>query len=424
MKKLIFCITFSVLTLFSCKEKDVVNPDNNNNGALNVLNDKSTFETIYDTAHVKKEFSGGLLGRMGIEDFTVSGNVLNLYYYTTVPTQQSESVEYFRTLFNMLTKQHTPMPAKAGAFGVLPPTSFGKPKFVYFPYSNILTCLQVGGGNGFLRYFHVNNDVNMVFETTNNALGSEDIARKHFVCNPSMAPGSGVSYGTFSSWLTNTPFGVGAKFQMFFAPPATSHIVGLNDVYKDASDNEHFLSFLCGTDSLFVEKYTYTHYGSSTVNPTYTTTKIAKLKHTQPITNIGYTRIRHYSTDGKKIAFGFVDMQTLKIYTYTYNYETNTLTQNLANATLDYASTDSDIDLDDDANVYYSGYASNGSNKNGVSIYKKSLTNPATVVGNDNFLKSGSVEKLKFINGKIYVVVIANQTGTTPIHQISVVKQK
>ncbi len=421
MKKQI--ISFAILTLafiMSCK-KETLKTDGDIS-AINVLNNGSQFEIVYDTAHAKMQFSNGVYGRMGVGDFTVSGNNLNLYYYTTVPTQGVESKFYFRHSSNLVTKKVLAQPVNAGTFGT---TDVGA-TYVYFPYTNILTAINKGGGNGYLRYFNVSNDVEMYFESSNNSLGTEDIAKRHFVCNPGLYPGWGFIYGTFSNWKTNSPFGVGAKFNMFYAPPATiqaGSYAGLNDVYRDASDKEHFLSFLIGTDSLYAIEYNYTDYGNSTTNPIYTTKTLAKLKITQtfPLTGL---RLRHYSFDGKKISFGLQNLQTPMINTFTYNYETNDFTQNLSNAKLDYADTDSDIDLDDDGNVYYTGYASNGSNTNGVSIYKKSFSSAASIVGSDNFLKSGTINKLKYLEGRVYLVVISDQTGTPPVHQISVLRQK
>ena len=114
-------------------------------------------------------------------------------------------------------------------------------------------------------------------------------------------------------------------------------------------------------------------------------------------------------------------MTTGRCWSFTYDAPSNTLTKVLDNAPLSFAGPDSDFDVDELGNAYYTGYAGNGTNQAGVSIYKKSAV-AETVVGGDNVLKYGTVVKLKLLNGKVFFVVTGRRTGTD-ITQLSILKQ-
>jgi hypothetical protein len=134
--------------------------------------------------------------------------------------------------------------------------------------------------------------------------------------------------------------------------------------------------------------------------------------------------LRQYAPDGKSMSFALIDRISNTANTYTYNFENNTLQQILSNATLDYFGTGSDLALDENGIVYYSGYAANGSNTNGVSVYKKTNAAQSQLVGSDDFLVSGKIVKLKCLNGKVYMAVTADQTDPeAKIHQISIIRQ-
>jgi len=95
----------------------------------------------------------------------------------------------------------------------------------------------------------------------------------------------------------------------------------------------------------------------------------------------------------------------------------------LDGASLLYGSeTDSDIAFDEHGNMYYTGYANNGANKQGISIYKIS-TGSQTLVGSDNFLKFGEVIKIKYLSDIIYLAVQGRKAGTQ-VQQLSILKQK
>jgi hypothetical protein len=116
------------------------------------------------------------------------------------------------------------------------------------------------------------------------------------------------------------------------------------------------------------------------------------------------------------------ELNSNKRSTYVYNFETNVLSQNLKNVLLEYSDANSKLDLDDNGDIYYTGYSNNGINTNGVSVYKKSGNSNAVMVGSDNILKFGTVVKLKVLLGKVYLAVSGKQTGKD-VYQLSIIKQ-
>jgi hypothetical protein len=68
------------------------------------------------------------------------------------------------------------------------------------------------------------------------------------------------------------------------------------------------------------------------------------------------------------------------------------------------------------------GYAANGTNTNGVSIYKKTTGGSVSLVGQDNILKFGAVVKLKTLMGKVFIAVTGKKTGTSA-YQLSIIKE-
>ncbi len=83
----------------------------------------------------------------------------------------------------------------------------------------------------------------------------------------------------------------------------------------------------------------------------------------------------------------------------------------------------SDVDLDEAGNLYYTGYAKNGSDKTGTSVYKISAGGASSLVGSDGFLKYGTPVKLKYLHGKVYLGVVGTRPETG-YRQITVLRQK
>jgi len=128
-------------------------------------------------------------------------------------------------------------------------------------------------------------------------------------------------------------------------------------------------------------------------------------------------------TDGKILGILFKNESSKKYWTYSFNFNTKVITKGLENVILDYSGDCSDIDLDEIGNIYYSGFAANGVNKVGVSIYKKGIDGQTTRIGADDFLKFGTIIKLKALMGKVYFALNGKKTGFDK-YQLSVLKQQ
>lgn len=135
--------------------------------------------------------------------------------------------------------------------------------------------------------------------------------------------------------------------------------------------------------------------------------------------------IRHYSVDGSIMSFALRNFVDYKYSTFVYNFNTKEFKTVVDNVSLNYGDPNgSDVDIDETGNLYYTGYANNGANKEGISVYKISVGNSTTLVGTDDFLKYGTVVKLKYLHGKIYMAVSGKKSGYDTIHQLSLIKQK
>ncbi len=171
-------------------------------------------------------------------------------------------------------------------------------------------------------------------------------------------------------------------------------------------------------DSVIAYKFQYSDTSNGIV------TRYAKTGQLTPTGygNVIYTTQRHYSAGGKKLVMMVRDDDNKKYWTYTYNHTTETLAAVLSNVDLPYSGEGSDLDMDDDGNVYYTGVSGNGSGA-GVSIYKRSPSG-ATLVGSDDFLKFGTVSKLHYLNGKVHMVVTGSVSGTDFWKQVAYITQK
>jgi hypothetical protein len=136
-----------------------------------------------------------------------------------------------------------------------------------------------------------------------------------------------------------------------------------------------------------------------------------------------YKTIRHYSTDGNILGMMIMKENTKQVWTCSYNFNSKVLTKGLDGVSIEYSGSGADFDIDEIGNVYYTGYAGNGSNTSGVSIYKKAVSGAVNLIGSDNLLKFGEVVKLKVLRGKVYFAVVGKRTGSTN-YQVSILKQE
>lgn len=387
--------------------------------AVNVLNDNSGYTAVYDSTH-SMGAAYGQLSSIGVYDFTIeNGTQLNLAYFTEMPTQQDPLITSVRISKNLNTGQFVPLPGGVGTISGAANKSGSTTRAQFFQYTNLLCKylnIQSGG-------FGSNNGLSFLVDVSGgasspNPCGIADVCFRHVVGN------SGAGFGYFSKGANLTP-SYGSALTMFNGAIGSqakiNYFLGgtLHEVYTGNGANE-FFAIGVAADSVKVFKFNYTSFGTATTYPVYTYSMIQSAA--TKCAYVPFDKItRHYSSNGKTLSFMLNDANNL-VSTYVYNFETNTLSQNLKQATLEYSGTGSDMDLDENGDVYYTGYAGNGSNTNGVSIYKKSGNAAPVLVGTDNILKFGEVIKLRILNGKVYFAVTGKQSGKD-IYQLSLIKQ-
>lgn len=409
----VLCIA---IAFTSCKKED--NPDVNPDGTLNVLNDNSGYTSLFDTS-ITLGGANGSISEIGVKDFTLENNTqLNLIAYTVLPTQQSPLEVPFRLSRNITTGQAVSVPGYVNMYPLPLNIAYDKVYSQFFPYSNIYTVFAEKNGMG-----HFYGDVDAEVTTgIGNPMGTGDFSYRYPVFN------SGGFYGHFSRVLGQPQIGeiytvfragIGDNFNLNYYRFSCLH-----EVYNDNGTNRYFALGVTA-DSIQVFEFNFTSFGDNNNYPVFTTAMVNAMPVNASMASWFEDRtVRHYSTDGKILSFMVTELNTNLRSTFVYNFETNTLTQNLAQASLEYAAAGSDIDVDENGDVYYTGVAGNGGNANGVSVYRKSGNAASVVVGSDNFLKTGTVVKLKVFSGKVYLAVSVSPDGSSfGAYQLSVVKQ-
>lgn len=413
---LLFTIA-TALFLSSCEEEKSNLPYDPSigNAPIGVINDNASYTKIYDTS----AYLGGANGapsNIGVFDFTIENELqLNAVFYTSLPTQQSPLVVPFRISRNLNSGQSIAIPSNAGQFPQNLNIAYDKVIRQFFPYSNIYSTLVEKNGMGqFLG------DIDgTITGGIGNPVGQGDFSFRYPVFN------SGGFFGQFSRLSSGNPE-IGASFTLFRAGIGSQadlnyyRVSCLHEVYDNNGTKEYY-AIGVAADSVKVFKINFSFMGDNNNYPVFEPELIKAIPTNVP----GWLEersLRHYSKDGKILSFMITELNSNKRSTYVYNFATNTLTQNLDNVTLEYADAGSDIDIDENGDLYYTGFAGNGSNTNGVSVYKKNGNAASVLQGSDNFLKFGTVVKLKYLLGKVYVAVSGKQSGKD-VYQISLLRQ-
>lgn len=411
--------------LSSCKKEEIeIEQEPKTPTPISVLKDGAMFETVFDEAQTRSVFSGGFYGKIGLYDFTIENNQnLHLAYYVTTPTQQDDIYSLVRKSIDLSNRAEIPQPKFAGIKQPFSVTSYGYPTYRYLSYSNVLAGIQSGpSSDNYTTYLIVSQDLEVISQPPGH-LGPWDASFGHIVRNTEP-----LKDGTFSTTGAYKYPIILDGLTMFRSPrqwrPGNTPIIGLNNVYLRDNWLWEYSTVQIDQDSVFVIKYEYTQFNDNNGMPTYTAQTINKIPQLNSLDFQGtnFYTIRHYSPDGSVMTCAYINSTTNKISTYRYDIKNNVLEQKLSNVSLEYSGQGSDIELDEDGNIYYSGYANNGNNTSGVSIYKKSSSSLPTIVGSDDFLKAGTVVGIKYLFGKVYIAVTANQTN--PVHQISIIRQK
>jgi len=432
-------IYFSILLFFSCeKEQTTESPANGNDAykPVNVLNEKAGFEHVWDTTRLMQ-----FLGRYGMSDMTIEDNHL-LHFVFTERLTGTGVRSYHRNTIDLNTKKTVPLPKDAAQYpDFVNFLNGGETKLVvdnFRPYTNqyimVLAQYISGFGPRGTRLL-VSGDAQYISEvgaypsnpplnqTDDAALGYRDLSMGAFpstiysfygaVNNPQpyLITGLRLAYGRYHSIGTYKSDNLGTLKTLF----TEVRLPGKNTVFVATKDNQ-----------LLVGEYM--QIGLPVYQTETPTTLVASIPYTRYEEVINkyegeYKIERHYSKDGKQMGLFFQHPDTKKYYSFTYNFVSKVIKKVLDGVILEYGDDEkSDVAYDEQGNLYYTGFAGNGSNKLGISIYKVS-TAGHSLVGTDNFLKFGEVVHLKYLLGKVYVTVQGTKTGTS-VQQLTILRQK
>ncbi len=413
----ILVLIIAIGTITGCEEKSTIEPYDPSKGyaPIGVLNDNTSYTNIYDTA-VFLSGANGSLSNIGVYDFTIEENrQLNAVFFTSLPTQQSPLIIPHRFSKNLINNQMVAVPSTVNQFPQNLNIAYDKVIRQFFPYSNIFSSLVEKNGMGQF----VGDIDGTITGGIGNPQGQGDFSFRYPVFN------SGGFYGNFSRLNSGNPE-IGSSFNIFRAGIGSNanlnyyRVSCLHEVYNNNNSKEYYAIGVT-VDSVHVFKIDFSFFGDNNNYPVFTASMINAIQ-TNVIGTLEDRTLRHYSPDGKILSFMITELNTNKRSTYVYNFETNVLTQNLDKVSLEYADASSDIDIDENGDIYYTGFAGNGSNMNGVSVYKKSGASPSVLYGSDNFLKFGTIVKLKILFNNVYLAVSGKQSGKD-VYQISFIKQ-
>lgn len=428
------------LSFISCIQDDedkIEAPAENAYDPVNVLRDNADFEHVWDTTMFMQTF-----GRYGMSDMTIENDHLLHFVFIENSIGGVNGYESFhRRSVDLNTKKVIPLPQGAKQYPDLKNfiSANGEMRqklhvHAFRPYTNFyyMALMTYSGSQGG-TYIHVSGDASYIglggvvgrthlgsFENYDLELGYRNMSIYHYPNmvysfvginpnpNPYLLTGLRLLWGGFATIGPHT-FNNGDNFRPLYSETE----MGKSTLFATTKDNKLIVAEYMPTDlpeQSFVET---------------PATLVASVPYTPYYPNFTGTAktYRHYSKDGKQMGLFVYHPDSQKYYSFTYNFQTKSLQKVLDGVSLTYGNeTGSDVAFDEQGNLYYTGYANNGNNKEGISIYKISSSGH-TLVGTDNFLKFGEVVKLKYLLGKIYIAVQGRKTGTQ-VQQLSILKQK
>jgi hypothetical protein len=416
MKKIIYIGLFASL-LTACTEEKTVAPVEqvNTTDPVNVLQDNSGFSHVYDDIMVLSSATAAPPS-MGVLDFTVeNNNLLHLAYYYSQPSQQDVFATNKRITKDLASKTMVALPAGADPLNYSNVAISQEGKSIvleqFRPYSNFFTYATLKKQGNNVAQFQGDIDYNV--PSNANPIGTPDMGWR-FPCMNIAVNVADNAFGSFATGIPKPTYTLSSNNHVpfiFFNNSGKKVVTSFleSDIFTYGS----FKAFFVRTDSLIAYN----------INNTATEkTALAGVALSGISGQENYVTRRHYSTDGNILGMLIEHVSSRKFTSASYNFTTGIMTLGFDNVALDYSGTGTDYDLDEFGNIYYTGYASNGANTNGVSIYKKSTSGALTLVGQDNFLKFGSVIKLKTLSGKVYIAVTGKKTGTSA-YQLSIIKE-
>ena len=381
---------------------------------VNVLVDNSGFSHVFDDIRFLSSASAAP-PYMDVLDFTTESNTMHLAYFSSQPTQQDAMIINRRVSINLQTKEKVALPAQADTLGYSPVSLAQKSKTLLFqqfrPYSNFFVYATTTF-NGATK-IEFQGDVYGSVGPTANPVGIPDFGYRFPCTNIAV----NVADNGFSWLLTGIPNPTyalsGTQSNAFNVFNNTGKKIMTSFAEPDIFTYGQYRTLFVRTDSVI----------AYTINDERTQmTKKAAVTISGMSSTANVETKRHYSVDGKTLGVLIEDITQDKFWTFSYNFDTHVLVKGLDGVSLEYSGEGTDFDLDEFGNIYYSGFAGNGSNTNGVSIYKKAINGNVTVIGTDNFLKFGTIMKVKSLDGKIFVAVTGKQTNTSN-YQLSILKQ-
>ena len=406
------------LAVSACKKEEPAPADPNAKPeAVQVLRDGAAFNQPISKLISLTTGANGMSGGLGVYDFSLDGNnQLNLLYWTGFQTQQDYLKLTYSSAYNLGTKAPVGLDKKIEVFEQY----FTTKVLEFMPYSANVVFLNA-----------TEPDLTRASSNVGGFWTGTVIPRTELpVSSTSSIFGYSGGAGFFNVYTDlRHPLGYDRHFMTVNPNPALPGLLYGNFEYKTPAQQAGYLAdfpeprfrsqgrpVAITVTGNTIQAYKF-DYGSPL--PT-AYTRTAQLP-TSGYTTQEYTTQRHYSADGSRMAMLVRGETTKKCWTYSYNFTTDVLTANLSDVDLPYSAAGSDIDLDEDGNVYYTGVAGNGT-KNGVSVYKRTAGG-TTVVGTDDFLKFGEVVKLHYLDGKVHMAVQGKITGRDTWGQICFLSQ-
>ncbi len=425
MKTNLFLIagTCAFLLATSCKKDETTatpNPSGTPEAAV-VLKDGSGYAQSIDIVLKLTETNTGGMGKLGLYDFNIDrSNQLNLYYYDEWQSQQSLLKTGFRKAFDFSSKAEKTV--KDATENPLTIDGYKTGSLEFMPYSSKLVSFGYSEArSGYYSQGFVGGDLSIQLPMAPAWQGS-------------YSGGMGY-YNAYAEQKTN-----GGKHYLLVQLIEASSVLALYEYLTPAMpmlgsvrpDKPVLAQFpeprhMPGQGKSVVISVRADSVMAYSINNVMSPAKVYTLTGSTVSTGLdktlSYTVKRNYSADGKKMAMMVFEPIAKKYWTYTYDFTADQLAPVLNAADLPYSAEGSDIDLDENGNIYYSGVAGNGGNSAGVSIYKRTASG-VSLVGKDDFLKFGEIVKLRYLKGKVHLAITGNISGVKAWAQLSIISQQ
>lgn len=424
MNKQLITVSLCLTTVLwaSCKKESMTTPKDANGTpeAATVLKEGSGFSQSIDVMVKLTEMNSGSTGKLGLYDFNVDrSNQLNLAYYDEWQSQQDKLKTGYRKAFDFTS-------GKEIAVSNETEYALGRQKYLqgtieFMPYSSKLVSFNFSdwGSAGYSQAFFggdISADMPMAPTWQGNYSGG--IAYYNVYAEQKFNGGKHyllVNLLSSSSVLSQYEYLTPAMPPLGSVRPEKPVLANFPDPrHLDGQGKTVVISVRA--DSVLAYKI------DNVMSPAKVYTRTGGLVSSGFNKESVYKWQRHYSASGDKMSMLVYDTSAKKYWTYVYDFTNDILTPKINNANLSYSASGSDIDMDEEGNIYYTGIAGNGSNTAGVSVFKLSPSG-ISLVGSDNFLKFGEVVKMKFFNGKVHLAVTGNVSGVKAWGQLSILSQ-